>query len=324
MNSGNEAKRQLINELHRSVRKNFKRRKVIMRGIDETWQADLVDMSTYARQNKGFHFILTVIDNFSKYAWAIPLKNKTADSVTDAMEKILKMKYGKEKNQTKCPKHLQTDDGTEFFNSKFKGLMKKYNINHYSVFTHIKCSICERWNRTLKTWLWKEFSMNGNYRWINIIDELCDFYNRRVHSTIKMRPIDVNKMNEKKLLEEVYNYDDHDDNSLQKLSYDKKFRVGDHVRISKYKHVFEKGFTANWTTETFTITKVQNTDPVTYLLKDSQNSPIKGGFYRYELQKAKDPELCLVEKVLRKRGNQSYVKWLGMDQKSWVKNKDII
>lgn len=97
------SKRQLIDELHKSVLKNFKRRKVVIKGIDETWQADLIDMSTYAKQNKGFHFILTVIDNFSKYAWAIPLKNKNADSVTDAMEKILKSKYGSKKKISQNP-----------------------------------------------------------------------------------------------------------------------------------------------------------------------------------------------------------------------------
>lgn len=317
------SKRQLINELHKSAMKNFKRRKVVIKGIDETWQADLIDMSTYASQNKGFHFILTVIDNFSKYAWAIPLKNKNAESVTNAMEKLLKCKYDSRKStfRTRIPKNLQTDDGTEFFNSTFAKLMKQHNINHYSVYTHIKCALCERWNRSLKTWLWKEFSMNGNYRWIDLIDELCNFYNNRIHSTIKMKPADVNKLNEKKLLAEVYNYNEP---LLEPVKA--KFRVGDYVRISKYKHIFEKGYTPNWTTEVFTITKIQSTDPETYLLKDAQNNPIKGGFYRYELQKTKDPKLCLVEKVLRKRRNESYVKWLGMneDQNSWVNNKDII
>lgn len=133
------SKRQLIDELHRSARKYFKRRKVVIKEIDETWQADLIDMSTYAKQNKGFHFILTVIDNFSKYGWVVPLRNKNVENVTAAMEKILKRRYGgggSEKTYRK-PKNLQTDDGTEFYNSNFKKLMKQYNVNHYSVYIRI-------------------------------------------------------------------------------------------------------------------------------------------------------------------------------------------
>lgn len=137
------SKRILINELHKSARKNFQRRRVITKGIDDLWQADLVDMSTYAKQNRGFHFLLTVIDTFSKYAWVVPLKNKNAESVTNAMASIFKTKSSTTKT-FRIPRNLQTDDGLEFFNSKFTELMKKHKINHYSVYTHLKASICER------------------------------------------------------------------------------------------------------------------------------------------------------------------------------------
>lgn len=165
--------------------------------------------------------------------------------------------------------------------------------------------------------MWKEFSYSGNYRWIDKIDELCSIYNNRVHRTIKMKPVDVNKTNEKKLLAEVYNYD-------EPLHHDEtKFKVGDHVRISKYKHIFEKSYTP---CEIFRIAKVQPTNPETYLLIDGLNEPVKGGFYKFELQKVKDPKLHLVEKILRRKGNQSYVKWLGHgpEHNSWVDKNDII
>lgn len=105
-----------------------------------------------------------------------------------------------------------------------------------------------------------------------------------------------------------------------------KFRVGDLVRISKNRHIFEKGYTPNWTTEIFKIRKVQKTNPVTYLLKDYQNDPIKGGFYEVELQKAKYPDTYLIEKVIRKKGNQLYVKWLGFDttHNSWIPETDML
>lgn len=98
-----------------------------MRGIDDTFQADLVEMIPYAKINKNFRYILCVIDTFSKYAWVMPLKNKTGEEVTTAMQKIL----DKDK---RIPKNMHTDQGKEFYNNKFQTLMKKYNINHYSTY----------------------------------------------------------------------------------------------------------------------------------------------------------------------------------------------
>lgn len=105
----------------------------------------------------------------------------------------------------------------------------------------------------------------------------------------------------------------------------KKFKVGDEVRITKYKHIFEKGYTPNWTTEIFTITQVKNTNPTTYKLIDYQNQPIKGGFYEEELNKVKYPDVYLIEKVIREHGNKLYVKWLGIDSKhnSWINKRDL-
>src|SRR5699024_2997483 len=133
---------------------------------------------------------------------------------------------------------LQTDNGSEFYNSHFQDLMKKYNINHYSTFSILKASIIERLNRTLKGMMWKTFSLNGNYKWINILQDLIDKYNSSIHRTIKMRPRDVNKRKEKLLLKTVY--------GKIKTFPMPKFKVGDSVRISKYKHLFEKGYTPNW------------------------------------------------------------------------------
>ena len=178
------ARRQIINELHRSARKNFKRRRVVMRGIDDLWQADLVEMCEFSKINKGFRYLLTVIDTFSKFAWAIPIKRKTGVEVTNAFNLILL-------HDRRTPQNLQTYDGKEFFNSTFQKLMIKHKINHYSTYSSLKASIVERWNRTLKNKMWREFSMNGSNRWIDILKQLVDTYNETEHRTIKMRPCDV-------------------------------------------------------------------------------------------------------------------------------------
>lgn len=127
-----------------------------------------------------------------------------------------------------------------------------------------------------------------------------------------MKPNRVTPSDEKRLLNTVY---------LETKSVGRsKFNIGEKVRISKYKNLFEKGYTPNQTTEIFTIEKKQLTNPVTYLLNDSQGNSIKGGFYEYELQKTKHPDVFLVEKVLRKKGNKEFVKWLGFDNthNSWI------
>lgn len=128
-------KQQVVNELHKPARKNFKRRRVIIKGLDDLWQADLVEMGSYATENNEYKYLLTVIDSFSKYAWAMPIKNKSSEAVCNAMIKIF------QHLSTRIPKNLQTDDGKEFFNKKFHSLMEEYGINHYSTFSIKKASI---------------------------------------------------------------------------------------------------------------------------------------------------------------------------------------
>ena len=303
-------KRQVVNELHKPARKNFERRHVVIKGLDDLWQADLVEMGVYSSENKKHRFLLTIIDTFSKYAWAIPIKSKTGIEVSAAMQSVF--------NEGRIPKNLQTDDGKEFFNKHFQNLMNKHKINHYSTYSSLKASIVERFNRTLKALMWKEFSVNGSYRWFDMIENLVHKYNNTKHRTIKMCPHDVKTSNEKYLLATVYNH--------IKLVNKSKYHVGDHVRISKYKHVFEKGYTPNWIAEIFKIKAIKNTNPTTYLLEDYEGHPIKGGFYEMELTKVKYPNHYLVQRVLKSRGDEVFVKWLGFSSKhnSWINKNDVL
>ena len=272
------------------------------------WQIDLLQIDMYSKHNNNYKFLLIVIDCFSKFVWCKPLKTKSAQEVTDAFESVLKENNGKRK-----PNNLQTDQGREFFNIKFQHLMKKYEINHYHTYSKKKASIVERAIRTIKEKLFKFFSLNGSYRWRNIINDLITNYNNTVHHTIRMRPIDVNKKNKTKIFNDIYK-------RMKILTAARKFAIGDFVRISKEKHIFEKGYTPNWTTELFKISKINNTNPPTYLLEDLHGAPIKWSFYEAELQKTQQPDIYLVEKILRRRGNKVYVKWLGFDSthNSWI------
>ncbi|XP_067216859.1 uncharacterized protein [Linepithema humile] len=170
-------RRSLVDELHAPAKRNFTRRPVVVKGYDDLWQADIVEMRPYSRSNGGYNYILTVIDVLSKYAWAMPLKTK----------------------------------------------------------------------------------------------------------------------------------------------------VGDPVRVSKFKTVFEKGYTPNWSTEVFKIATVQRTNPVTYLIKDYRGDSVTGGFYEYELLKTAQSDVYLVE-VWRRKDDKVFVKWLEFDNShnSWINKDDVL
>lgn len=302
MKQHSNEKIQLVKELHRPVRRKFPRRRTIIKGLDDLWQSDLGQLDLYAKSNKNFKYILIVIDCFSKYVWAKPLKTKSGEEVTKAFEDILK--------EGRIPKNLQTDHGKEYYNSNFNRLMQKYRINHYSTYSQMKAAVAERVVRTLKEKLFQYFSLNGTYKWIDVLQEIVNNYNNRKHSKTKMRPNEINKSNAKNIT--AYNH--------LKIAGPRRLKIGDIVRISKSKYLFEKGYTPNWTTELFKITKVQITNPVTYLLQDMNEAPIKGAFYEDELQLTKNPDIYLVEKILQRKGNKVKVRWLGLDKSydSWI------
>lgn len=303
-------KAHIINELHRGVRKNFLRRKVILKDIDDLWQADLIDMQSYSNINKKYRFILVIIDGFSKYAWAYGLKNKTKSEVAMKFQDLLL--------RGRVPKNLQTDLGTEFYNSTFSNLMIKYNINHYSTYSTKKASIAERFIRTLKSKLFKSFSLKGNYKWMDgTLEGAITEYNNTYHRTIKRTPNEVNNNNKDELILQY----------AQKSGISKRtLHVNDFVRISKLKGCFEKGYTPNWSTELFKIRKVQKTIPVTYLIEDMKKNPILGSFYKEELQRTRHPEIYLVEKVIKKKGSKVLVKWLGLpcSENSWISKNNVL
>ncbi|XP_018368543.1 PREDICTED: uncharacterized protein LOC108764695 [Trachymyrmex cornetzi] len=121
-----------------------------------------------------------------------------------------------------------------------------------------------------------------------------------------MCPIDVTSAIADRLLTTVYN--------RVKIAALTRYKVGDSVRVSKFKTVLDKGYTPNWITEVFEIIKVQQSNPVTYLLEESSGEPIAGRFYEYELHSVANPDVHLIEKVLRNRRNEFHVKWLGFAQ----------
>lgn len=316
--SSSSIRRQLVNEIHGSKRKHFPTSRVIVKGLNDLWQADLIQM-TGENRDGPFQYILSCIDVLSKYAWAVPLKNKGSKEVTAAFQSII------DDNDGIPPRHVQTDKGSEFYNYDFKKLMKKYEINFYSTHSDLKASVIERWNRTLKTMMYKSFHYEGHNRWSELLPNLVAQYNNTVHRTIKMRPKLVRKKHEKILLKRI------NESTMKKRSslYSrKKFNLDDNVRISKLKGLFTKGYLPNYTTEIFQIDGIrEGTDRVTYYkLRDLTGQPISGRFYAQEMKKTSVPtNYYLVEKILKrnKKKGIALVKWLGFTKPSWEKEKNI-
>ena len=138
----------------------------------------------------------------------------------------------------------------------------------------------------------------GESFYFNDLDDIVKKYNSIVHSSIKMKPKDVTD-------------DSFVEYSEETNEKDPKFKVGDNVRISKYKNIFAKGYTPNWSKEVFVVNKVQNTAPWTYLINDLNGEEIKGSFYEKELQKTNQKEFR-IEKVIKRKGNKLYVKLKGI------------
>ena len=297
--------------LHKPVRNNFRRRRVFTKGINDLWQADLVDLSSLARYNDNYRFILMCIDVFSKKAHAVPLKSKNANVVRDAFEAIIEEHGSK-------PEHLQTDKGTEFKNVIVQNYLTQQNIKFYTTENEtIKAGVCERLNRTIKEKMFRYFTHKSTLRYVDILQDLMNSYNNTFHRSIKMAPNDVNTFNEHVVFRTLY--------KPKTLPRKFIFKVGDKVRISEARQPFQKGYLPHWTEEIFTIYKQHRTDPQTYEIKDYNGEVLKGKFYVEELQKVdKKDDIFKVEKVMRTRkrlGKTEYlVKWRGYPEKfnSWV------
>lgn len=258
-------------ELHAPIRRKFKRRRVFVYNIDDIWSADLKDMQLLAKQNKHYKYILTVIDLFSKYAYAVPLKSKSAPEIVNAFQRLFK-------TSGRRPGKLWTDAGTEFTNNSFQSFLKQNNIELYQVYNEGKACVIERFNRTLGEMIQKHLTSTNSSKYINVLQQLIDEYNGRYHTSIKMTPYEASDpQNTEEVRENLYGHDI--------IDTTQKFKVGDRVRIYRYKKLFEKGYKPNWTKEIFVVTEVVKTNPITYKIKDLNDEDILGSFYRQELLK---------------------------------------
>jgi len=264
--------RQNCYTLHKPVRRRFPKNRIIPIGLDSDWQSDLISLEGLKRYNKGHTFVLTVIDVFSKHCWARPLKNKESKTVRDAFESILKESKRK-------PWRLMTDRGKEYMGKPFQSFMDEQDILHFTSKTQTKAANCERFNRTLKTRIWKYFTKEKTFYYLEILPKIVSAINHSENRMTKMRPVDVTYKNERELWSKMY-----DDIKLKPIKF--QYKIGDHVRVSKTKQVFDKGYIANFSPDVYVIVERLPRQPPVYKLKDINGDMLDGVFYEKEMVKA--------------------------------------
>ena len=281
--ASNKENVQLANELYKPIIKKFNKRKVYSSFKDNIWGVDLADMQLLSKFNRRFRFLLCVIDIFNKYAWVIPLKDKKGISIVNAFQITLK-------EPNRKPNKTWVDKGSEFYNSSFKKWLKVDDIEMYSTNNEGESVIAERFIRTLKNKIYEYMTSISKNVYIDKLDDIVKKYSNTYHTLIKMKPVDVKDNTYIDFKKEV-----NDKNP--------KFKVGDHVGISKYKNIFAKGYMPNWSEEIFIIKKIKNTVPWTYVLNDLNGEEIIGTFDENELQKTKKNKFR-IEKVIKKKGDK--------------------
>lgn len=290
--------------LHRRVKRHYKTDKILVSGLDDQWEADLVDVSAISDQNNGVKFLLTVIDSLSKFAWVIPLKNKMNKTVADAFTAIFK-------RSKRIPRKCRTDRGTEFLGGQVQSLFKSKDVIFFTADNDSKASIIERFNRTLRERLWRYFTATGREKYVDVLADIVEAYNGRVHRTTGKAPADVNVHNAEDVWRRMYG------SLLKKNRQQKKipsFKIGDTVRIGKSKSTFEKGYKTNFIKELFTVSGVIRRNLPRYKLTDGDGEIIKGTFSQAEIQRVK-PHRKQVKSVVKRTGNKIAVTWRGYPDK---------
>ena len=223
-------------------KKNYPTNKITIKSFDDTWSSDSLDMNDYGpKNNRGYRYILVVVDNFSKFGWTIPLKNKFAQSITDAFSEIIK-------SSNRKPNLLETDDGKEYVNKIFNELLNIHNIKRYSRNTALGAVFAERFNRTIRNLLKKPVFLKGNADWLSELPSVIRKYNNTIHHSTKMAPIQASKKSKER---KVYtNLQD------KRVKQKPKFKLGNLVRTADIERVLSKGDSTNWSYKLYTITEV--------------------------------------------------------------------
>ena len=270
-----------INEIYsKPPRRYYATNKTDVYHIDDTWSLDILDLKDYgSKNNKGYRYVLVIIDNFSKFGWTVPLKNKNAQTIKDSFEKIIISSKRK-------PNLIETDRGREFHNNIFQDFMNKNNIKLYSRNSSFGAVFAERFNHTIRDLLKKPVFEKGYGNWIDVLSTITKQYNNRIHSPTKLSPKDASlKKNEGFVYKNLLD---------KRKKITPKFQINDLVRVADLKKTFSKGDATNWSYKLYKITEIINDTIPSYHIDNLKE--------RYNESLLKKTELTLKENdnVMRK------------------------
>lgn len=312
--------------LHKPVVHKFKRNKIIVSRINEQFEADLVDMINFSRANKGFKYLLVIIDCFSKVLYVFPLKNKTHVSVVKSFKKLF---------EDVKPEKLRTDRGLEFDNKQMRKFLEDNDVTFFtSNDTKIKCAIVERVNRTLKSKMFRYFTQNNTRKYIDILPDLVSSYNNSYHRSIKMAPNNVNKENENQVFKNLYGAesvkellfrDGSDFHRKSEIKPDDKVRVKLNINPTLHKSHYPL-----WSDKVYEVSKVTNKPVAKNYQLNFESEKQRQSFYPKEIQKIDANVVFRIEKVIKKRKRNGieelFVKFIDYPSKfnQWIRKDQIV
>lgn len=299
-------------------RRKFDTARTVVHGTHD-YQCDLMEISQYANFNRKYKYVLVLINAYTKYLRVYPLKNKDMDTVHHAFTELMK-----DISPNRRMRYLQSDKGKEFINKKMKDFYKTRGIIHYCTDSEIKAAMAERVIRTLRNMINLNIRVTGEKNWIDSLNDIVKTYNNKKHRTIGVTPREAEiwgvTPDITKRIEKI-------GNRLRKVPK-VKYEIGDVVRISKYKRLFEKETTdSNWSNEQYKIVKINSNEyPTKYYLSTYFGEPLTGYYTQHEIRKVKYPGVYLIEKVIKCVKNKCLVKYLGFDSShnAWLNKKDVI
>lgn len=308
----------IAEERHKRAVQKFPRQQIISLGVNHVWAIDLAEMESSEegfkggkkqKKGAGYHYILVVIDVFSRYVSCVALKTKQTKEVMDALKQVIE-KEGK-------PQEIISDRGSEFINKDITKYFEDNKISLVHLNGQAKASNAERFIRTLKHMISIELDTNMTHDWVSILQDVVKEYNNTKHSVTRMTPTEAKlSLNEEKLMPDL---------NLSVLK--PKFQLGDKVRVSYFRDRFDKGHFAKWSLQIFTVVGIRYTNPITYKLENEKGQVEPGSYYEQELQKTKFPETFIVEKILdtkKVKGQvMKKVKWFGYDEPTWEPEENI-
>ena len=307
----------------KQVKGKFVKSKVVSPHIDYMWDADTASMTFYEKKdekiakqhNDGYRHFLVVIDVFSRFLWTKPLKTLKAGETETAIRQILR---------NRKPLKLRTDMGSEFHNNKVNDLLKAKSVDHVFTLNEGKANYAERVIQTVKNRMGRYLEEKETYRWIDVLPQITEAYNNTYHSGIRMKPTDVTAKDEFDIWK--FNYEKIPKPKVKRKPQPKRklyeLNIGDYVRLSGYKHPFDKSaFSHSWTTELFIVVDRRTVSGTAkYKVIDYGREDIRGEFYEKELQKVYigDNPVFKVEKVIKKRTRNKHMEYF-VKFKSWPK-----